>query len=117
MIEPDLPVSRLFQHLARHGHLAVTLGNIRQGVFGDQRLVLLHPRHMGITEKRDAIRIERDDLVHRLLQGLAGLERQAIKNVAIDRMNAPRPHRIDNGFRLFERLDSVDGFCTLSSKS
>ncbi|QTK78550.1 hypothetical protein AT6N2_C0688 [Agrobacterium tumefaciens] len=110
MIEPDLVVTGALEHLTRHGHLAVTFGNVRQGMFRDKRLVFLHPRHMGIAEKRDTIGVERYDLIDSCFQCLAGLKRQSIKNVAIDRTHAPRPHGVYHGFRLLEGLNPIDGF-------
>ncbi len=71
---------------------------------------------MRIAEKRNAVRIKRQDLLDGLRQRFQRLVRQTIKKVAIDRMYAPRPDRIDDGPGLLESLDAVDRLLNLSLK-
>ena len=91
MVEADRDVAAF---LGQHAMDRVLLGEARQRpgqrVFGDELLVLLHPRHMGVAEHRDAVGVERQRAPRGAGDALLGLQRQAVDEVEVHRADAER---------------------------
>jgi hypothetical protein len=63
---------------------------------------------MGVSEKRDPVRRKRKHLLYGLIDGLAGLMRQAVKHIAVDRPDAACAYLLDDIPGLLEGLLAVD---------
>ena len=108
VIEPDRHVAGLFQQPPGTPGLAITLLRSRQGGGIDQLLVDKAVRHVSIAEQCHAGRPQFDRLRDGAGDAVARLVRQAVDEVDVNVVD-PRPAQaIDDGLRLFERLDAVD---------
>ena len=91
MIEADRDVAAF---LGQHAMDRVLLGEAGQRpgqrLLGDQLLVFLHPRHMGVAEHRDAIGVERQRAPRGAGDAFLGLQRQAVDEVEVHRADAER---------------------------
>ncbi len=65
MVDADFLVAVPDEKIARGLEEAQPLFRAGQAVGGDHGLPPRHPRHMGIAVKRDAVRAERQELLHR----------------------------------------------------
>ena len=76
------------------GHLRqpVPLQRSWQVILGNERLMPLHPGHMGVAEQRESVGGQRDHLVERARELGRVLPRQAIDRVDIERARARARH-------------------------
>ena len=59
MVEPDRDIAAFIgEDAVDRVQLRVALGRPRQLLLGDQRLMLLHPGHVGVAEHRDPVGLE-----------------------------------------------------------
>ncbi len=109
MIETDRVVAGVSDHLLGRLALGIARGRVRQRLDRQQRLLLLHPRHVSIAEHRNTVRLDRQRAAHGGRNAVHGLVRQAVDQVEIDRTdaNAAQPRRASG--RGLERLDAPDG--------
>jgi hypothetical protein len=63
---------------------------------------------MGVSEKRDPVRRKRKHLLYGLIDGLAGLMRQAVKHIAVDRPDAACAYLFDDIPGLLKGLLAID---------
>ena len=78
-----------------------------------QLLVALHPGGIGITERRDAVRLQRKGAFNRRDHLVRRLMRKAVHQIEIDTCNADLAEPRHRPPRILERLDSVDGLLDL----
>src|SRR5260221_1110356 len=108
MIEPFGNVAGRFKKPFRPSRLGEAFDNIRQDRLVDQRLVLGAARQMRITEERDTIRLEADNLGDGALDTLPRLVRQSVNEVDIDRRDAGGSKAGDRPLCNLERLYAID---------
>ena len=89
--------------------LRIPLDRSGQLLLRDQRLVLLHPRHMGVAEYRNPVGLEVEGAPRRVGDARLGLQRQAVDQVEIERADAERARGLSAGLRLLVRLHAPDG--------
>ena len=114
VIQADLNIAvMLDQTGAGFFVLAPSLGGVGQGFRRDQPLVLLHPRHVGIAEQGDALRLERHGAVYGVQQSVQGLIGQAVNQIHVDFGNVEPAQPVDGLGGDFIGLDAIDGFLNL----
>src|SRR5437762_6645115 len=109
MIHPNVKVSgldELKQARAEDFKLHHPLGQMPD----ERALLFLQPGNMRVTKKRDAVRAEADDLIHRVCKTLGRLVRQAIDQIHVDALESHTPGAEKQIARHFERLDAVNSF-------
>src|SRR5208337_2363906 len=88
VIDADPFEARARQSLPRSLGLAVALYDSRQFFLLDLRLMRLHPGHMGVAEKRDAVGGQLEREVERAQQFGLVLTRQSVNRVDVERAHA-----------------------------
>ena len=117
VVKPDRPPAVPGDHpLGRLGLLPAR-ERTRQRRLGQQRLVLLHPWHVGVAEYRQPVGRELQRAGNRFGHAGGGLMGQAVHQVDVDRANPSPAQRVGAGPGGFERLDAVDRLLHRGSKS
>src|SRR5437764_2252928 len=109
MIHPDIKITRL-DKLQQAGTENLELHHALGQVSDERALLFLQPGNMRVTKKRDAVRAEADDLIHRVCKTLGRLVRQAIDQIHVDALESQTPGAEKQIARHFERLDAVNSF-------
>ena len=85
MIEAHRHIALGYQQLIAHRRHGKAFGLIGQSGGIDAALARQEMRHMGIAKQRDAIRAQLYRPAQRVLQIIAGLARQAVHHVVVER--------------------------------
>ena len=108
MIEADGPVAVLGQPLGRGLDLGHSFRPAGKRRFIDHALVGLHPRNMGITEKRQPVRQKPHRQIDRTDDVIDTLAGQTVHEVEVDGIDTGIPQVLDGGGGGLERLHAVD---------
>ena len=113
VIQADRHITGLGQEPGgRRSLLPARLG-VGKGIFGDQLLVRLHPRNMGITEQGDPLRFQLQGLLDHGLDAFHRLVRQAVHQIQVGAMDAVLGQPVDKPLGDLEGLDPVDRLLNL----
>ena len=85
MVEADADVACLGDPLRGRLELREALGGSWQRILGQERLMPLHPGHVGVAEAGDPLGVEFEGARHRRNDVLDGLERQAVHEIEVER--------------------------------
>ena len=108
VVDADLGVSVPHEQLASRLEQIEPLFGRGQRVRRDHLLALGHPRHVRVAIQRHPIRRQRQQLLHRLVDPLFGLVRQAIQDVRVQGLDTPRTDHVDRLFGDIKALDPAD---------
>ncbi len=109
MVEPDRNIAALLgENAMDRALLGEAGGGPRQAFLGDQLLMLLHPRNMGVAEHGDAVGLEIERAPRGARDALLGLQRQAVDEVEIERADAEAARFAGAIFRLLVGLPAPD---------
>ena len=108
VVHTDIEVTRfdkLHQPRAKNRKL---LHPFRQ-MCSERALLFLQPWHVGITEQRNPVGLQLQNLVHRVAEALWRLIRQAINQIHVDAVKLQFPCCHQQIACQFERLNPMDG--------
>src|ERR1700719_1110213 len=83
---------------------------------GEGALLLFEPRDMRVTEQRDAVRLQLENLIHGVAETFRRLIRQTVNEVHVDTIEPQLARREQQVACQFEWLDPVNGLLHLGMK-
>ena len=113
MIEAQVDVARRVEGGDGVAEDVELLGGAGHRVDVHRRLVALHPRDVRVVEERDALGPDVQHALDGVREARAGLVRQAVDQVHVDRSHALLARPVDDAARQLLGLDALDGLLDL----